>query len=221
VSAESTTRTKIMRAAEKAFAEHGYHGARLRQIAAAVGIQKASLFHHFPGKEELYRAVLEESVADIGTEIERAARRVAPYAERLRRLVSVYVDLVAQRPAHTRMLLRQALDEDAPATASPGMALDPLFALVVEFVRDGQRAGAFRPLDDPTPLILSVVGTAAFFFTAAHVLAPHWPAARAPRRDFAAAVKRHVTEMAEQMLLLDDQASPRDAGEARHGMPAH
>jgi len=217
VRTEPTTRARILRAAERVFAERGYEGARLREIAAAVGIRKASLFHHFAGKEELYQAVLEESVRDVGREIARTLGRPVPHAERLRELVSVYVDLVADRPMHARMLLRQALDEDAPPAAALGSALAPLFAVVVEFVRDGQRAGAFRPVDAPTPLMLTVVGAVTFFFTAVHVVAPAWPAANPTEREFAAAVKRHVTTVVERLLLpsraeAEEEASSRDAG---------
>jgi TetR/AcrR family transcriptional regulator len=195
-----------MQAAEQIFAEYGYHGARLRQIAAAVGIQKASLFHHFPGKEELYRAILEESAADIGEALGRAVGVGGPFDERLRLLVSTYVDLVAERPAHTRMLLRQCL-ERSPAAAAGRPELEPLFALVVDFIGEGQRARSFRTLD-PAALVLSVVGVTLFFFAAAPLIAPRWTAEKTARGEFAETVKRYVTEMAERMLLLDAEQRP-------------
>jgi AcrR family transcriptional regulator len=195
-----------MRAAEQVFAEHGYHGARLRQIAAAVGIKKASLFHHFPGKAELYRAILDESAADIGVALARAAAVAGPFEDRLRLLVATYVDLVAERPAHTRMLLRQCL-ERSPLAAAGRPELEPLFALVLDFIRDGQRARRFRTLD-PAALVLSVVGVTVFLFAAAPLIAPRWTAEKTARGEFADAVKGYVTEMAERMLLLDADHQP-------------
>ena len=48
-----STRESILDAARTAFAERGYAGASIGDIAGAVGIAKASLLHHFPNKDEL------------------------------------------------------------------------------------------------------------------------------------------------------------------------
>ena len=52
-------REQIVGAAAKAFAEHGYSGASMRQIAAEVGVSPAALLRHFESKEELLAAVLQ------------------------------------------------------------------------------------------------------------------------------------------------------------------
>jgi AcrR family transcriptional regulator len=53
------TRQTIVDAAEPLFAPHGYAGASMRQIAAAVGVDLSLVMYHFESKEALYRAVLE------------------------------------------------------------------------------------------------------------------------------------------------------------------
>ncbi|MBP8533236.1 TetR/AcrR family transcriptional regulator [Streptomyces sp. MK37H] len=52
-------REQIVVAAAKAFTEHGYNGASMRQIAADVGVSPAALLRHFQDKEDLLSAVLE------------------------------------------------------------------------------------------------------------------------------------------------------------------
>lgn len=54
------TRREILDAALGLFAQHGFHGTGMRQIARAVGINEASLYHYFPSKEQLLDAVLFE-----------------------------------------------------------------------------------------------------------------------------------------------------------------
>ena len=58
--ATATTREKIIYHALKLFAAKGYAGVSMREIAAAVGIQGASLYNHFKGKEDIFNAIFAE-----------------------------------------------------------------------------------------------------------------------------------------------------------------
>ncbi|HEY2185034.1 MAG TPA: helix-turn-helix domain-containing protein, partial [Xanthobacteraceae bacterium] len=52
------TRTRIVKAAARIFAEHGYEGASIRNIVAKADVNQAAINYHFGSKEGLYRAVL-------------------------------------------------------------------------------------------------------------------------------------------------------------------
>jgi TetR/AcrR family transcriptional regulator len=58
-----TSVEQILAAAENVFAEHGFDGATMAQLAAAAGLPKANLHYYFGTKERLYRAVLEGILA--------------------------------------------------------------------------------------------------------------------------------------------------------------
>lgn len=55
---EKSTRDRIFEAAVTLFAQKGYHGTSMRDLARAVGIKESSLYNHFPGKGSLLEAVL-------------------------------------------------------------------------------------------------------------------------------------------------------------------
>lgn len=108
-------REEILQAAIVAFAEVGYHGASLREIAARVGISHPGLLHHFPTKAALLEAVLEHrdavDFADVDTDLtqgrslfEAIVRLVERNALR-RPVVEVFAGLAAEatsvdHPAH-------------------------------------------------------------------------------------------------------------------------
>jgi AcrR family transcriptional regulator len=172
VSEERGTRARILEVAEDFLGERGYDGTRLHLIAQRVGIQKASLFHYFPSKEDLYRAVLDEGFGETEQTITQVLETQAEPREKIRLLVEKYVDIVAAHPQRTKIFLRQSLG-DAPDGPLPITGSQRLLGAVVKFISDEQQAGAVASID-PLALVLSVVGMVAFFFTSAPALAPAW-----------------------------------------------
>ena len=154
------TRDAICAVAARFFADHGYHGTRLHEIAEYVGIQKASIFHYFASKEELFRAVLEEGHGQTEAIIRRALAAEGGWLERARGLLEAYVDLVSAHPEQAKILLRHSLG-DAPDGYDGRSDFDRLLSLVTTFIADGQQAGAFAPVDGPT-LVLGIVGSVPF-----------------------------------------------------------
>ena len=193
---EPSTRARILRAAELLFAERGYHGTRLREVAASVGIRKASLFHHFAGKEELYQAVLEDEIGDTERRIRDVLAGVDDPRAAIRALVSAYVELVGAQPARAKLLLRQSLG-DQPGTIPPpdaGRVLAPL----LDFIARGQRDGTFAAVD-PIAFLLGLVGTVMCLFTTAPVIAPDWCRGAGPEERIAR-IEAHVVTLAERAL---------------------
>ena len=196
---ERGTRERILEVAESFLGEHGYEGTRLHQVAERVGIQKASLFHYFSSKEDLYRSVIEEGFTEAEQTIHHALTLPGTWNQRVHRVVAAYVDLVAAHPARTKILLRQSLG-DAPDGYQSGDA-ERLLRSVAAVVEAAQRERDPAPLD-PLALVLGIAGMVAFFFTSASVLVPGWvtdPFSTAT----IARVKQHCIDVIERCLNLD------------------
>lgn len=57
---DKSTKQRILEETLKLFAQKGYEGVSMREIAAAVGIKGASIYNHFRGKEEIFQGIFEE-----------------------------------------------------------------------------------------------------------------------------------------------------------------
>jgi AcrR family transcriptional regulator len=101
------TRRRILAAALAEFAEKGIDGARVDRIAERAQTNKRMLYHYFGSKEGLYRAVLQQRLADrpvLGADDVAAVKR----------LVSVFAGMAAT-PQYVRLLMWEALERgDAP-----------------------------------------------------------------------------------------------------------
>lgn len=206
-SSDHGTRERILEVAEAFLGQCGYHGTRLHLIAQRVGIQKASLFHYFPSKEHLYRAVVDEGFGETEETIRHVLTTEGTPLQKVRSLIEAYVEMVAAHPDRTKILLRQSLG-DAPEGYQPIPDSQRLLAALVKFITDAQEARVFSPID-PLALVLGIVGMVAFFFTSAPVLAPDWcadpwGAANVER------VKQHVVDIV-QRCLRDGTAAPKRA----------
>ena len=138
------TRGRILLAGLGLFAEHGYHGTSIRDIAAGAAVQSASLYAHFPSKE----AILAELVL-VGHE-EHHARLVSALLEsgtdprdRLAALVRAHVRAHTDYPM-LAVVASNEMHALSPAAAAPAVAVRRRSeALLAEVLAIGHQQGAF------------------------------------------------------------------------------
>ncbi len=94
VSDPDSARGRLLREAARLFRDKGYERTTVRDLAAAVGIQSGSLFHHFRTKEEILKAVMVETIR-LNTAVMQAAMDAADSSrEKLRALVSAELESI-------------------------------------------------------------------------------------------------------------------------------
>jgi AcrR family transcriptional regulator len=114
--AAGLTRGRVRATATRLFRERGYAATSMRDIAEALGVRKASLYHHVARKEDL----LLETALDAGRLLLEAQARIRDDAtlgpaERLRRMLAAHVRVVTDHQAlvHTLLRERRALGGEA------------------------------------------------------------------------------------------------------------
>jgi len=163
------TRQAILRAAEQVFAERGYAGARMDDVAAEVGIKRASMVYYFRDKRSLYLALLQDLY---GEQLQRyRALLASPGTARDRILgcLDVWAEHVAARPGSVRILMWESA-RVRRASADPLAAeLAPIQQTISQVIAAGRRDGTFRALD-PLRFLMIVTGATAFLTLGMHVL---------------------------------------------------
>lgn len=140
-----TSRDRVRQAAVELFADKGFHGTGIRDLAGAAKLSSASLYHYMGTKEELLAGIMTDCLGHLLTGARLAVAEVADPRERLGRLVALHVITHAVQPNET-----QVVDNEVRAL-SPGFrrsvvdlrdAYERIWAQTIE---EGVRAGVFHP----------------------------------------------------------------------------
>jgi AcrR family transcriptional regulator len=118
----NSTRVRILSAAERLFAEHGYDRVSMPMIAKASGITAGAIYKHFKSKADLFFEVIRRAVQSVAITTEGASdgaaelpRIVAAYTtQRFRLLRQFAIEIHSASTKHSKVhrLLRRALDQN-------------------------------------------------------------------------------------------------------------
>jgi TetR/AcrR family transcriptional regulator, cholesterol catabolism regulator len=96
---QSVSREEIIVAAADVLQRHGYEATTMKDIAAAVNLTAASLYHHFRNKDALLLAVLEAGLEHVLSEIESIIHSTSTTEDKLRRMIHTHVVGLTQNTA--------------------------------------------------------------------------------------------------------------------------
>lgn len=143
------TRDDILEAAAQVFRQKGFHGASMNDIAEAVNLQKASLYHHVSSKQEILFELLDRALELLLERISPIAAQGIPADERLRQMIREYLQILAENTDLSAVLLFEHRSLEGKQHARHVPNRDKFEALWRNVLADGVRTKKFTCDDIP------------------------------------------------------------------------
>lgn len=197
---EGDSRSALLGAAEQLFAEKGFSGTSIRDIARTSGLNLALISYYFGSKEQLFSALLDERVHFLDDHREE---RMAATKDPWERLAIVVENIVA-RLFHNRPMHRIIMQETTVPGSSPtcGTVRETLLRNQRRFMgilQEGIDHGAFRPVD--TSLVaLTVYGITSKYMQFREHLAILRKEKGGPKHHFGAADRKELENYLNDLL---------------------
>jgi len=101
----SISRDLILESAAQVFCQKGYNGASMADIAEAVGLQKATLYHHFGSKQEILAELLDRAMAIVMENMAQVMQLDSSPDEKLKNAMRTYLQVLCEQPDLSSVLL--------------------------------------------------------------------------------------------------------------------
>ncbi|AXB42247.1 TetR/AcrR family transcriptional regulator [Amycolatopsis albispora] len=167
------TRADILEMATREFADKGYTGARVDEIAARTSTTKRMIYYYFGGKEQLYVAVLERAYAAIrGLEQQLDVEHLEP-EEAIRQLAELTFDHHEAHPDFIRLVSIENIhraEHIARSEVLSGLA-NPALDVLTRILDRGRAAGRFRADADPLDIHMVISSYCVFRLANRHTFA--------------------------------------------------
>jgi AcrR family transcriptional regulator len=152
-------REQLVEAATQVFAERGFEGARVEQIADAAEVSPGLLYRHFDGKQELYTEILQLANRELMAHLTQAAAPDQPTAERVRRGLDAFFTFVENHRQLWQMLMRDVLEPEI-ADIREQVTRRSVQAVAVLAAQDYEGAGDMPAEVELEGVAVQVVGAA-------------------------------------------------------------
>src|SRR5918999_6529655 len=113
----SARRVQLLQAAQDVFVAQGFHAAAMDDIADRAGVSKPVLYQHFPGKRDLYLALLEEHVSELADRVGEAMAATDDNRARVDAAVGAYFDFIDAEGEAFRLVFESDLRNDPDVRA--------------------------------------------------------------------------------------------------------
>lgn len=135
-------RKLILDAAIRVFADHGYHGSRVGDIAEDAGVAHGLLYHYFSSKEEVLRTIFAENWGELIGRFRAVEESDEPAGQKLEGIAKILLRTWRNDPALVTVMVREV----ARSEHLQGQVVEvrEAFAILERVIAEGQAAGEFR-----------------------------------------------------------------------------
>ena len=141
-------RSDILQAAAQIFRRKGYHAASMQDIADAVHLQKASLYHHVTGKQDILLAILDKALDLLIDDLQQVVDSDLAPEEKIRRAMQIYIERLTEDTSLAAVLLLEYRSLEPDLRVRHIERRDRYDHLWRGLIREGVEVNLFRPVDE-------------------------------------------------------------------------
>jgi TetR/AcrR family transcriptional regulator len=145
---DPSTRELILEAASGVFADHGYEGARVDELARAAGVNKATLYYQIGDKEAIYHAVITRVLTRTADEVCARVAATEGCKEQIRRYINIFARNAGSMRYASPIILREVASGGRNLPESAIQQMGRLLGALSEALAEGERLGLFRPVNE-------------------------------------------------------------------------
>ena len=155
---------ELIEVAGRLFAERGFHGTSMADIAHEFGVRKATLYHWVESKESLLAQVLADVAGDAATQMREVIALDLPAAERFRMMVRIHIESWAENPHNMKVGISEGRWLEGAARQRWIQSRLDIEEMYRQILADGRNSGEFDINPDELTLVLnSTLGVMQWF----------------------------------------------------------
>lgn len=156
-------REDILLAAESVFAERGFKGTTVREVAQKAGIANSLIFYYFKNKSVLYEAVFQNFFEQLEDLIQHSMNLDMDRLGILREILFGATDFFISQRNFLRILMREIIDNGRITRKIGQDYFKPVYDTLEKFLTEGEKEALFKEVD-PLHFIQSLLGMNLFYF---------------------------------------------------------
>jgi len=158
-----TTKETILLAAERVFAEKGFKGTTIREVAKEAGIVNSLIFYYFRNKVELYEAVFQHAFDELEDLIQENLNLDLDRLATVKALMFSVTEFAARHLNLMKILTREIIDNGSIVQKITQQYFKPIYDFTSEFLTEGKKEALFRDVN-PLQFLVSLMGMIVFYF---------------------------------------------------------
>jgi AcrR family transcriptional regulator len=132
----SARRVQLLGAAREVFVAQGYHAAAMDEIAERAGVSKPVLYQHFPGKRELYLALIEQHTGELLAAVRRALASTSDNKLRVAATIQAFFEFIDADGEAFRLVFESDLTNDDDVRALVDRSLNTVSQEIADVIRE-------------------------------------------------------------------------------------
>jgi AcrR family transcriptional regulator len=156
-----------MEAAEKLFAEQGFAGTSVRDIAEAAHVNLAMISYYFGSKEKLMEAMFQHRGEHFKIQLENILqnKNLSPM-QKVEKLIDDYIERIFKKQCFHKIMTREQLNNSGAITEQIYQLKQRNQSLIGQLIQEGQKTGDFKKNIDVSFLLMTLIGTTSQLVTA-------------------------------------------------------